>query len=92
MTNNISEIEIILQTSDGPRPAGKRSRILFLAIILFTCMTYITMILNQTNTHMVLLLSGITLRQHIMLTSAIEGGKKKKNENAQQSRDSGRVF
>ena len=31
------------------------------------------MILNQTNTHMVLLLSGITLRQHIMLTSAIEG-------------------
>ena len=40
------------------------------------------MILNQTNTHMVLLLSGITLRQHIMLTSAIEGRKKK--ENAQQ--------
>ena len=39
----------------------------------FTGTTYITMILNQTNTHMVLLLSGITLRQHIMLTSAIEG-------------------
>ena len=50
------------------------------------------MILNQTNTHMVLLLSGITLRQHIMLTSAIEGEKKKKNENAQQPRDSGCIL
>ena len=60
MTNNISEIEIILETSDGPRSAGNRSRILAPSRQMAPR--------TWRDTYLAIILSEVTLYQHYIIT------------------------